>query len=208
MQEKESKLLYLFCIPFNEQQKCHVTNIYTERKNKSIILHSFARKIKVSYYIPFFQTLLRTFSSDTCYSDRRIILSYCEKRKVTYYVCKKSNIFLWMNNKHRVTNCLHCRGKTEVSYYIIFREKQKYHITLCSSKLSWDANKMFLNGNAIADELLNIQFSLTTVQDTSLPGIQTHFINLSRIIGKPPWISIEKFGLSSKFRLYSFTDKW
>ena len=29
-------------------------------KNKSIILHSFARKTKVSYYITFFQTLLRT----------------------------------------------------------------------------------------------------------------------------------------------------
>ena len=55
---------------------------------------------------------------------------------------------------------------------------------------------MFSNGNAIADELPNIQFSLTTVRDTSLPGIQT-------VIGKPPWISIEKFGLSSKFSLYS-----
>ena len=53
LQEKESKLLYSrysFFIPFNEQQKCHVTNIYNERKNKyhitffceknkSIILH-------------------------------------------------------------------------------------------------------------------------------------------------------------------------
>ena len=42
LQEKESKLLYSrysFFIPCNEQQKCHVTNIYTERKNK------------VSYYI-------------------------------------------------------------------------------------------------------------------------------------------------------------
>ena len=28
------------------------------------------------------------------------------------------------------------RGKTKVSYYIILREKQKYHITLRSSKLS------------------------------------------------------------------------
>ena len=46
---------------FNEQQKCHVTNIYTVDKNKSIILHSFARKTKVSYYITFFQTLLKTF---------------------------------------------------------------------------------------------------------------------------------------------------
>ena len=29
LQEKESKLLYSYCIPFNEQQKCHVTNNYT-----------------------------------------------------------------------------------------------------------------------------------------------------------------------------------
>ena len=62
---------------------------------------------------------------------------------------------------------------------------------------------MFLNGNAIADELPNIQLSLTTVRDTLLPGIQTYFIYSSRIIGGPPWISIEKFGLSSKFSLYS-----
>ena len=62
---------------------------------------------------------------------------------------------------------------------------------------------MFLNGNAIADELPNIQFSLTTVWDTSLPGIQTYFIYSSRIIGRPSWISIEKFGLSNKFSLYS-----
>ena len=53
---------------------------------------------------------------------------------------------------------------------------------------------MFLNGNAIVDELPNIQLSLTTVRDTLLPGIQTYFIYSSRIIGKPSWISIEKFG--------------
>ena len=62
---------------------------------------------------------------------------------------------------------------------------------------------MFLNGNAIVDEFSNIQFNLTIVRDTSLPGIQTYFIYSSRIIGKPPWISIETFGLSSKFSLYS-----
>ena len=44
------------------------------------------------------------------------------------------------------------------------------------------ANKMFLNGNAIADKLPNIQFSLTTVRDTSLPGIQIYFIYSSQII--------------------------
>ena len=31
---------------------------------------------------------------------------------------------------------LHFRGKTKVSYYILLREKQKYHITSRSSKLS------------------------------------------------------------------------
>ena len=63
---------------------------------------------------------------------------------------------------------------------------------------------MFLNGNTIADELSNIQFSLTTVRDASLPGIQTYFIYSSRGIGKPPWISIEKLGLSSKFSLIRY----
>ena len=45
---------------------------------------------------------------------------------------------------------------------------------------------MFLNDNAVADELPNIQFSLTTVRDTSLPSIQTYFIYSSRIICRPP----------------------
>ena len=30
--------------------------------------------------------------------------------------------------------CLHCKGKTKVSYYIILREKQKYHITFFCEK--------------------------------------------------------------------------
>ena len=55
-------------------------------------------------------------------------------------------------------------------------------------------NKIFLNGNAIADELPNIQLNLTTVRDASLPGIQNYFIYSSRIIGKLSLISIEKFG--------------
>ena len=53
--------------------------------------------------------------------------------------------------------------------------------------------EMFLNGNIISDELPNIQFSLTTLQDTLLPGIQTYFTYSSRIMGKPSWISIQKF---------------
>ena len=50
---------------------------------------------------------------------------------------------------------------------------------------------MFLNGKTIADELLNIQFSLTTIKDASPSGIQTYFIYSSRIIGKLSLISIE-----------------
>ena len=75
-------------------------------------------------------------------------------------------------------NYLHCRGNTKVSYYILLRENQKYYIISRSSKLSeniflaafvmmklqqqWDAlsqaNKMFLNGNAIADEASRLTF--------------------------------------------------
>ena len=121
MQEKESKLLYSFCFPFNEQQKCHIKNINTERKNKNIILHSFARKTKVSYYITFFQILLRPFSCDLGYSDRRIILSYCDKRKVTYYMFAKRTIYSFQRTtKVSCYKYLHCRGKTKVSYYITF----------------------------------------------------------------------------------------
>ena len=42
---------------FNEHQTCHVTNIYTVEEKQSIVLHSFVRKTKESYYITFFQTL-------------------------------------------------------------------------------------------------------------------------------------------------------
>ena len=139
-------------------------------KNKSIILHSFARKTKVSYYITFFQTLLRTFFV----------------RPLSCWNCN-SNVETVKLNTEQFSKW---RRRTDVSYG--FRRNASLH-----------AYKMFLNGNAIADELPNIQFSLTTVRDTSLPGIQTYFIYSSRIIGRPPWISIEKFGLSNKFSQYS-----
>ena len=101
---EKRKVTYYVCkknnIFLSMDNKSVILQIFTLwRKNKSIILHSFARKTKVSYYITFFQTLLKTFSCGLCYSNRRIILSYCEKRKLNYYVCKKNNIFLSMNNK-------------------------------------------------------------------------------------------------------------
>ena len=49
-------------------------------------------------------------------------------------------------------------------FHMVFTGMQSLH-----------ANKMFLNGNAITDELPNIQLSLTTIRDTTLPGIQTYF---------------------------------
>ena len=113
---------------FSKQQKSHVRNIYTVEEKLSIILHSFARKTKVSYYITFFQTLLKTFSCGLCYSHRRIILSYCEKRKVNYDVCKRnkraSTLYF---QRPTVVSCykyLHCRGK--IKYHItFFCEKNK-----------------------------------------------------------------------------------
>ena len=121
-------------------------NIFLSTNNKSVMLqilycrgktkvslHSFARKTKVSYYITFFQTLLKTFSYGLCYSDRRIILSYCKKRKVNYYVCRQEEQYIPFNEQQKchVTNIytveenksiiLHSFArKTKVSYYITF----------------------------------------------------------------------------------------
>ena len=81
-------------------------------------------KQKRSYYITFFQTLLETFSCGLCYAHRRIILSYCEKRKVNYNACKKnkraSTLYFHRTTKVSCYKYLHCRGKTKVSYYITF----------------------------------------------------------------------------------------
>ena len=80
---------------------CKKNNIFLSMNNKSLMLQVFTMrgKTKVSYYITFFQTLLRTFSCGLCYCDGRIVLSYYEKRKGNYFVCKKNNIFLSTNNK-------------------------------------------------------------------------------------------------------------
>ena len=112
----------------NEQRKCHVTNIYVYtveeklkyhitffcEKNKSIVLH---------YVLP--NPLESVFLWPFSYSDRRIILSYCGKRKANYYVCKKNkraSILLYFQRTTEVScyKYLHCRGKTKISYYITF----------------------------------------------------------------------------------------
>ena len=113
---------FIFLSTNNE---CHVTEYLRCRGKTKVSYYIFARKTKVSYYITFFLTLLKTFSCDHCYSYRRIILSYCEKRKVNYDVCKKNikgkYIILSMSNSH-VTNI-----------YTV-EEKQKYHITFFCKK--------------------------------------------------------------------------
>ena len=84
------------------KNKSVMLQIITKRKNKSIILHYFARNTKVSYYITFFETLLKTaFSCGLCYSNRRIVLSYYEKKKVIFFQEQKGEYItiLSTNNK-------------------------------------------------------------------------------------------------------------
>ena len=106
-----------------EKQKYRIT-LFCE-KNKSIILHYVLRNSPENVFLR------------PCYSDRRIILSYCEKRKVNYYVCKKNNTFLSRNNKCHVTNI-----------YIV-EEKQKYHITFFCEK-----NKSIILHHVLPNRLL------------------------------------------------------
>ena len=147
-QENESKSLRLQeeqYIPFNEQQKSHVTSIYNERKNKSIILHHVLPNSPENVFL------------------RPLLLWW-------------KNRFILLREKERKLFCL------QEEQYIPFNEQQKWHVTNLYTVIK-------------ITELPNIQFSLTTVRDTSLQvllGIQTCFIYSSRIIGKPQWISIEK----------------
>ena len=105
LQEKERKVLKLLCLQekqkgeyiflfvlysFQRKTKVSCYKYLHCREKKKVSNYIFTRKTKVSYNITFFQTLLKTFSSGLCYSDRRIILTYCEKRKGNYDVCKKN----------------------------------------------------------------------------------------------------------------------
>ena len=163
---------------------------------RRIIIYSFQRKCHV--------TNIYTVEEKQKYH----ITFFCEKNKsiILHHVLPNSpeNVFRAAFVMLKLQQqCRNCQTKYRtVSFQV--KEENKRFIWLSKEIASLHANKMFLNGNAIADELPNIQFCLTTVRDTSLPGIQTYFIYSSRIIGRPPWISIKKFGrLSSKFSLYS-----
>ena len=104
--------------------------------------------------------------------------------------------FVMMKLKQEWTNC---QLKLNIEQFSKWRRKKDvsygFHWNASLHYWLWShANKKFLNGNAIADELPNIQLNLPTVWDASLPGIQNYFIYSSRIIGKLSLISIEKFG--------------
>ena len=101
--------------------------ISTLRGKTKVSYYIILREKQKHHYVTFFQTLLRMFSCDLCYSDRRIILSYCEKRKVNYYVCKKNNIFLSTNNK------VSCYKICNINIYTV-EQKQQYHITFFCEK--------------------------------------------------------------------------
>ena len=136
------KVTYYVCkknnIFLSTNNKSVMLQIFTlERKNKSIILHSFARKTKVSYYITFSLETVFLRSSLFWWENHFILLPEKES-KLNYYVCKKNNIFLSTNNGSVMLEILHCRGKTKVSYYILLREKHKYNFTSRSYKLSWE----------------------------------------------------------------------
>ena len=180
---------------FNEQQKCHATKCTVEEKqmyhitffcekNKSIILHHILRK---------------TFSCGLCYSDRRIVLSYCEKRKVNYYVCKKNNRartfvhfscglcydFVMMKLKQQWTNC-------QTKYRTIFQVKEVSY-GFCWNASS-HANKMFL---MVTQSLTNYLIFTWAWLPYGMPYCQVFYLRpifLLRIIGKPSLITIEKFG--------------
>ena len=120
LQEKESKLLlqeqkgeYIIIFVLYSFQQTTKVSCYKYLQQKYHITF-FARKTKASYYITFFQTLLKTFSCGLCYSDRTIIFSYCEKRKVNYDVCKKnkraSTLYFQRTTKVSCYKYLHCTG--------------------------------------------------------------------------------------------------
>ena len=115
----------------------NIRSMFLSTKNKSVMLQiiTLEEKTKVSYYILLREKqkyhitsrsskLLKTaFSCGLCYSDRRIVLSYCEKRKVNYFFFKNKRASTFNTFNEQQVSCykyLHCRGKTKVSYYITF----------------------------------------------------------------------------------------
>ena len=102
-------------------------SMFLSTKNKSVMLQIITRgKTKGSYYITFFETLLKTaFSCGLCYSNRRIVLSYYEKRKVIFFSRTKGRVHY---------NTFNEQQKCHVTNIYTVEEKQKYHITFFCEK--------------------------------------------------------------------------
>ena len=85
-------------IVLSTKNKCRVTNIYTYY----ILLRE---KTKISYYITFFQTLLKTFSCGLCYSESRnslgseFVIHFFLRENESELLCLKKKIFLSTNSR-------------------------------------------------------------------------------------------------------------
>ena len=115
LQEKESKLLYSrysFFIPFNEQQKCHVTNIYTEsknkyhitlfcKKNKSIILHHVLPNSPENVFRAAFVMLKLQQQCRNCQTKYRTVFQVKEENRrfiwlsKECFIARKQNVSKW-----------------------------------------------------------------------------------------------------------------
>ena len=84
LQEKESKLLCLQeeqYIPFNEQQKCHVTNLYTVEENKSIVLHHVLQNSPENVFLAAFVMLKLQQQWTNCQTKYRKIFQVKEENR-------------------------------------------------------------------------------------------------------------------------------
>ena len=131
-------------------------------------INSFQRTTKVSCY----KSLHCRGKTKVSYY---ILLRKKNKSIILHHILPNSpeNVFLatfvMLKLQQQCSNC-------QTKYRTISSEggEHTFHMAFIRN-VSLHATKMFSNGNAIADELPNIQFSLTTVRDTSLPGTQTDY---------------------------------
>ena len=87
-------MFQILSIAVEEKQKYHIT--FFCEKNESIILHHVPPNSPENVFLQ--PLLFRVMNAFARKFDRRIILSYCEKKKVNYYVWMK-NIFLSTNSE-------------------------------------------------------------------------------------------------------------
>lgn len=122
----------------------HAGDVYNVEEK--IYQHSLAKETRVSYYIAFFQTLLKTFFLQRCYCELRIRLQVkCrtarkgkpiimfERGRVPYNI-NITSLFFSMNNRSVMLQLFMLWKTNKVSYCIPLREVQKYQITSRSSE--------------------------------------------------------------------------